>query len=141
MSAYTLEIVTPTRLLEAGEVSYIRCPGTDGSFGVMSGHRKAVIGLDVGEIKVTQGGKDSFYATSGGFAEITKEKVQLLVETVEKANEIGMTTIGFIGNNGGKMDSICDYIIKIPSDDTPRIQEAHILIGHILCQLIEEELF
>jgi F-type H+-transporting ATPase subunit epsilon len=88
MSAYTLEIVTPTRLLEAGEVSYIRCPGTDGSFGVMSGHREAVIELDVGEIKVTQGGKDLFYATSGGFAEITKEKVQLLVETVEKANEI-----------------------------------------------------
>ena len=88
MSAYTLEIVTPTRLLEAGEVSYIRCPGTDGSFGVMSGHREAVIELDVGEIKVTQGGKDLFYATSGGFAEITKEKVQLLVETVEKADEI-----------------------------------------------------
>ena len=88
MSAYTLEIVTPTRILEAGEVSYVRCPGIDGSFGVMSGHREAVIGLDVGEIKVTQGGKDLFYATSGGFAEITKEKVQLLVETVEKADEI-----------------------------------------------------
>ena len=88
MSAYTVEIVTPTRLLEAGEVSYIRCPGTDGSFGVMSGHREAVIGLDVGEIKVTQGGKDLFYSTSGGFAEIRKEKVQLLVETVEKADEI-----------------------------------------------------
>ena len=88
MSAFTLEIATPTRLLEAGEVSYVRCPGTDGSFGVMSGHREAVIGLDVGEIKVTQGGKDLFYSTSGGFAEITKEKVQLLLETVEKADEI-----------------------------------------------------
>ena len=88
MSVFTLEIVTPTRIFEAGEVSYVRCPGTDGSFGVMSGHREAVIGLDVGEIKVTQGGKDSFYATSGGFAEITIEKVQLLVETVEKADEI-----------------------------------------------------
>jgi F-type H+-transporting ATPase subunit epsilon len=88
MSVFTLEIVTPTRILEAGEVSYVRCPGTDGSFGVMFGHREAVIELDVGEIKVTQGGKDLFYATSGGFAEITKEKVQLLVETVEKADEI-----------------------------------------------------
>ena len=88
MSVFTLEIVTPTRILEAGEVSYVRCPGTDGSFGVMSGHREAVIVLDVGEIKVTQGGKASFYATSGGFAEITIEKVQLLVETVEKADEI-----------------------------------------------------
>jgi len=88
MSLFTLEIVTPTRILEAGEVSYVRCPGIDGSFGVMSGHREAVIGLDVGEIKVIQGGKDVFYATSGGFAEITNEKVQLLVETVEKSSEI-----------------------------------------------------
>jgi len=88
MSTFSLEIVTPTRILEEGEVSYVRCPGTDGSFGVMASHREAVIGLDVGEIKVTQGGKDVFYATSGGFAEITKEKVQLLVETVEKSSEI-----------------------------------------------------
>ncbi|MBC8346141.1 MAG: ATP synthase F1 subunit epsilon [Candidatus Marinimicrobia bacterium] len=88
MSTFNLEIVTPTRILDAGEVSYVRCPGTDGSFGVMASHREAVIGLDVGEIKVTQGGKDSFYATSGGFAEITDEKVQLLVETVEKSSEI-----------------------------------------------------
>jgi F-type H+-transporting ATPase subunit epsilon len=88
MSAFTLEIVTPTQILEAEEVSYVRCPGTDGSFGIMASHREAVIGLDVGEIKITQGGKDSFYATSGGFAEITKEKVQVLVETVEKADEI-----------------------------------------------------
>ena len=64
-----------------------------------------------------------------------------VVNALKKANEIGLKTIGFTGNNGGKMASICDYIIKIPSDDTPRIQEAHILIGHILCQLIEEELF
>jgi len=64
-----------------------------------------------------------------------------VVNALKKANEIGLKTIGFTGNNGGKMASICDYIIKIPSDDTPRIQEAHILIGHIICQLIEEELF
>ncbi len=88
MSTFNLEIVTPTRILEEGEVSYVRCPGTDGSFGVMAGHRDAVIGLGVGEIKVTKGGKDAFYATSGGFAEITHEKVQLLVETVEKSSEI-----------------------------------------------------
>ena len=88
MSTFNLEIVTPTRILEEREVSYVRCPGTDGSFGVMASHREAVIGLDVGEIKVTQGGKDLFYATSGGFAEITNEKVQLLVETVEKSSEI-----------------------------------------------------
>lgn len=88
MGTFNLEIVTPTRILEAGDVSYVRCPGTDGSFGVMASHRDAVISLGVGEIKVTQGGKDTFFATSGGFAEITSEKVQLLVETVESAKDI-----------------------------------------------------
>lgn len=64
-----------------------------------------------------------------------------VVKALEKANEVGLTTIGFTGQDGGKMNAICDFMIKIPSDDTPRIQEAHILIGHIICQLIEEELF
>ena len=64
-----------------------------------------------------------------------------VVKAIEKANEVGLTTIGFTGQDGGKMNAICDFMIKIPSDDTPRIQEAHILIGHIICQLIEEELF
>jgi D-sedoheptulose 7-phosphate isomerase len=64
-----------------------------------------------------------------------------VVKAIEKANEVGLTTIGFTGQDGGKMNAICDLMIKIPSNDTPRIQEAHILIGHIICQLIEEELF
>ena len=64
-----------------------------------------------------------------------------VVRALLKANEIGMISIGFTGENGGKMSGICNKIIKVPSDDTPRIQEAHILIGHIICQLIEEELF
>ena len=64
-----------------------------------------------------------------------------VVRALQKANEIGLTTIGLTGISGGKMNNICDFIIKVPSDDTPRIQEAHILIGHILCQLIEEEMF
>ena len=64
-----------------------------------------------------------------------------VVKAIKKANELGITTIGFTGIDGGKMNAICDFMIKVPSDDTPRIQEAHILIGHILCQLIEEELF
>jgi D-sedoheptulose 7-phosphate isomerase len=64
-----------------------------------------------------------------------------VVKALKKANEIGLTTIGFTGSKGGEMNSICDIVIKVPSDDTPRIQEAHILIGHIICQLIEEEMF
>ena len=88
MSTINLEIVTPTKILERSDVSYIRCPGMDGSFGVLSGHCKSVIGLGIGEIKVREGGKDDFYATSGGFVEITGEKVQLLVETIEKSSDI-----------------------------------------------------
>jgi len=64
-----------------------------------------------------------------------------VVKALKKANEIGLITIGFTGGKGGEMNSICDIMIKIPSDDTPRIQEAHILVGHIICQLIEEEMF
>ena len=64
-----------------------------------------------------------------------------VVKALKKANEIGLTTIGFTGSKGGKMNDICDIMIKVPSDDTPRIQEAHILVGHIICQLIEEEMF
>ena len=64
-----------------------------------------------------------------------------VVKALEKANAIGLTTIGFTGSKGGKMNDICDIMIKVPSDDMPRIQEAHILVGHIICQLIEEEMF
>jgi len=88
MSSFQLEIVTPTKLLDEGQVEYVRCPGLDGSFGVMASHREAIIALGVGEIKVTQNGKDHFLATSGGFAEITREKVELLLETYERTEEI-----------------------------------------------------
>ena len=64
-----------------------------------------------------------------------------VIHAIKKANKIGMVTIGLTGENGGEMNSLCDIIIKIPSSDIPRIQESHILIGHIICQFIEEELF
>ncbi|MDC3305379.1 D-sedoheptulose 7-phosphate isomerase [Flavobacteriales bacterium] len=64
-----------------------------------------------------------------------------VVKAMRKAKELEMLTIGFTGESGGKMKEICDIMICVPSDDTPRIQEAHILIGHIICQLIEEEMF
>ena len=64
-----------------------------------------------------------------------------VLNALEKAKSLGITTIGLTGQDGGKMNNFCDFIIQIPSIDTPRIQESHILIGHILCQLIEQELF
>lgn len=59
----------------------------------------------------------------------------------EEAKKLGMICIGMTGATGGKMNDLCDIMLKVPSTDTPRIQESHILIGHIICQLIEEELF
>jgi D-sedoheptulose 7-phosphate isomerase len=64
-----------------------------------------------------------------------------IVHAFEKAKEKKITTVGFTGSSGGAMRSCSDYLINIPSDDTPRIQESHILIGHIICQLVEEKYF
>jgi len=64
-----------------------------------------------------------------------------VLKALKKANDLGIKTIGFSGRNGGEMNNVCDIILKVPSDDTARIQEAHILFGHIICQLIEEEMF
>ncbi len=88
MNTFHLEIITPIRVLDEGIVSYVRCPGMDGSFGIMANHTNAIISLDVGEIKVTHDGKEIYYATSGGFVDVKDNKVQLLVETVERSDEI-----------------------------------------------------
>lgn len=64
-----------------------------------------------------------------------------IIKAFEVAREKGMTTIGFTGATGGKMKDSSDILINVPSTDTPRIQESHILIGHIICQLVEELYF
>ncbi|HRP56517.1 D-sedoheptulose 7-phosphate isomerase [Agriterribacter sp.] len=64
-----------------------------------------------------------------------------IVLAFEQARSNGMITIGFTGTGGGKMKDISDYLVNVPSTDTPRIQEAHILLGHIICQLVEEKYF
>jgi D-sedoheptulose 7-phosphate isomerase len=63
-----------------------------------------------------------------------------IVNAIIQAKEIGMITVGLTGK-GGKMSDLCDHIVKVPSTDTPRIQETHIMVGHIICQLVEEQLF
>ena len=88
MISYDVEIVTPIQDLNLNEVSYLRCPGLDGSFGVMSKHRDGIFALSIGEIKITQNGKDNYYATGGGFAEIANNSVKILVESLERSNEI-----------------------------------------------------
>ena len=88
MNTIQLEIVTPTRILDEGQVSYVRCPGVDGSFGVMANHIEGIIVLDVGEVKVRKDSQDEYLSISGGYAEIMEDRLELLVESVEKSSEI-----------------------------------------------------
>lgn len=64
-----------------------------------------------------------------------------IIRAFEAAKENGVITIAFTGITGGQIKSFSDYVINIPSSDTPRIQESHIMVGHIICQLVEEKYF
>ncbi len=64
-----------------------------------------------------------------------------IVKAIEVANQLGMVSVGFTGENGGRAKDICKYLINVPSTDTPRIQEAHITIGHIICEIVEQKIF
>ena len=72
-------------------------------------------------------------STSGNSANI--------IRAFKTAQELGMITVGITGETGGKMKNISDYLLNVPSKDTPRIQESHILIGHIICEVIESRIF
>ena len=85
---FQLDIVTPTKVISEGQVEYLRAPSTEGLFGILGGHAVATILIDIGEIKVTKAGKEFYYATNGGFADIRPESVMLLVETAEKVSDI-----------------------------------------------------
>ncbi len=64
-----------------------------------------------------------------------------ILKAIEAANTIGMITIGLTGETGGKMKPLCHHLLNVPSADTPRIQEAQILLGHIICEFVESTLF
>lgn len=64
-----------------------------------------------------------------------------IVNALVEAKKKNVTTIGLVGEKTCEMDDLCDYIIKVPSDSTPTIQESHIMIGHIICALVEEAIF
>lgn len=64
-----------------------------------------------------------------------------VIKAIDAANKLGMITIGLTGQDGGEMKNLCKHLIKVPSGDTPRIQESHILIGHIICDIVEKRIF
>ncbi len=73
------------------------------------------------------------YSTSGRSPNILR--------ALEAAREAGVVTIGFTGNRGGPMGELCDHLLAVPAAETPKIQEGHLVLGHILCGLIESTLF
>ncbi len=64
-----------------------------------------------------------------------------VIKAVEQGNTNGMVTIGFTGQTGGQLKEICSLLLCIPSTDTPRIQECHMLVGHTVCEIVEATLF
>jgi D-sedoheptulose 7-phosphate isomerase len=64
-----------------------------------------------------------------------------ILRAFSEANSLGMITVGLTGKSGGLLKEKCTYLLNVQSTDTPRIQEVHILLGHIICELVEEKLF
>ena len=64
-----------------------------------------------------------------------------MINAFKSAKKKGITTVALAGRDGGEMAKMADFAIIVPSNATPRIQESHILIGHIICDIIEKELF
>ena len=64
-----------------------------------------------------------------------------VIEGINEAKRLGAITVGFTGATGGELKKHVDYLLAIPSEETPHIQEAHIMVGHIICYIIEKELF
>ena len=75
------------------------------------------------------------------FAISTSGNSENILKAAEAARAIGMQVVAMTGEGGGKLKFMADYVLNVPSDDTPRIQESHILLGHIICELIELKYF
>lgn len=121
---YTDRDALPAEALHVN-TSYITAVANDYSYDVVYSRMIKGIG-NKGDVLVG-------LSTSGNSVNILK--------AFEVAREKGMHTIGFTGASGGKMKELSDQLLNVPSTDTPRIQESHIMLGHIICQLVEENYF
>ncbi len=83
-----LEVVTPDRKLLSAEADVVVCPGVEGQFGVLHGHIPFLSALEIGEMYYRDGGKTEYLSVSGGFAEVTSEKVTIVAESAELGREI-----------------------------------------------------
>ena len=121
---YTDRIALPAEALHCN-TSYLTAVANDYSFDVI--YARLVEGItNKGDVLIG-------LSTSGNSVNIIK--------AFQSAKAKKVITVGLTGQSGGKLKKISDYLIAVPSSDTPRIQESHILIGHIICQLVEERYF
>ena len=121
---YTDRKALPAEALHCN-TSYLTAVANDYSFDVI--YSRLIDGIgDAGDVLIG-------LSTSGNSGNIVK--------AFETAKAKKIITVGFTGETGGKMKELSDYLVNVPSKDTPRIQESHILIGHIICQLVEENIF
>lgn len=89
MAGFALEIVTPEKTVYSGQIVSLQAPGSEGSFGIMAGHMPLLTSLQIGALRfVEEGGNEARMAVSGGFAEVGQERVTILAETAERADEI-----------------------------------------------------
>ena len=89
MAGFALEIVTPEKTVYSGQVNSLQAPGVEGSFGIMAGHMPLLTSLQIGALSFAEeGGGEARMAVSGGFAEVGRERVTILAETAERAEEI-----------------------------------------------------
>jgi D-sedoheptulose 7-phosphate isomerase len=121
---YTDRLALPAEALHCN-TSYLTAVANDYSFDEI--YARLIRGIaNAGDVLVG-------LSTSGNSANI--------VRAFETAREKKVITIGFTGESGGRLKSVSDYLFNIPSIDTPRIQESHILLGHIVCELVEKQYF
>ena len=121
---YTNRKALPAEALHCN-TSYLTAVANDYSYDVV--YARLIEGIaNTGDVLVG-------LSTSGNSANIVK--------AFEAATEKKIITVGFTGFRGGAMKSLSNYLMNIPSTDTPRIQESHIMIGHIICELVEEKFF
>jgi D-sedoheptulose 7-phosphate isomerase len=105
--------------------SYVTAVGNDYSYDVIYSRMIQAMGRE-GDVLVG-------ISTSGNSTNVVK--------ALEVANQLGMITVAMTGETGGKMKDVSKFLLNIPSKDTPRIQECHILLGHILCEIVEANVF
>lgn len=100
------------------------------------------IGNDYGYMEVFARQLDGLGKSGDAFIAIsTSGNSENLIKALNVAKQKRIKTVGFLGKDGGKMKDLCDFPLVVPSDSIPRIQETHTLTVHILCEMIEKEIF